>query len=60
VSRIKLDILKGRKLSEVLKTLPPERQATIEIYAAVYALAQTLLIIVPNVTAAAQRLVARA
>ncbi len=31
-----------------------------EIYAAVYALAQTLLIIVPNVTAAAQRLVARA
>lgn len=30
-----------------------------EIYAAVYALAQTLLIIVPNVTAAAQRLVAR-
>ncbi len=31
-----------------------------EIYAVVYALAQTLLIIVPNVTAAAQRLVARA
>ena len=31
-----------------------------EIYAAVYALAQTLLVIVPNVTAAAQRLVARA
>ncbi len=31
-----------------------------EIYAAVYALAQALLIIVPNVTAAAQRLVARA
>ena len=31
-----------------------------EIYAAVYALAQVLLIIVPNVTAAAQRLVARA
>jgi hypothetical protein len=31
-----------------------------EIYAAVYALAQILLIIVPNVTAAAQRLVARA
>ena len=30
-----------------------------EIYAAVYGLAQTLLIIVPNVTAAAQRLVAR-
>ena len=31
-----------------------------EIFAAVYALAQTLLVIVPNVTAAAQRLVARA
>lgn len=31
-----------------------------EIYAAVYALARTLLIIVPNVTAAAQRLVVRA
>jgi hypothetical protein len=33
VTRTKLDILKGRKLSEVLKTLPPERQATIEILA---------------------------
>jgi hypothetical protein len=31
-----------------------------DIYAVVYALAQTLLVIVPYVTAAAQRLVARA
>ena len=33
MSRNKLDMLKGRKLSEVLKTLPPERQAIIEILA---------------------------